>query len=257
MRLICLLLCALAGAAPGLPRAGAAAAGVRREAAKPLSVRVKIDSLEIEERSATTANVRLKVTLELVNTGDRPVIVLSQPPTLVGLELARTPEDFAAGRRLLSTYAGPAVSLAPEWGELRAKLSREQPPSEHTRVIPPGGSWSFAGATGFTVSNMQDYTGRLVRWDELRREGAVSMRLIFEFWPLNLEPGVKRSALRFGRQLQRKWRKLGLLWLDDLLSEPATLRLDGGSTGRALGGSPPPHPVSIRPTVLIPTCRMG
>jgi hypothetical protein len=45
-------------------------------------------------------------------------------------------------------------------------------------------------------------------------------------WPWNVEErGPEREKLKFGHELQERWKDVGLLWLEDVRSEPIMLDL--------------------------------
>jgi hypothetical protein len=48
------------------------------------------------------------------------------------------------------------------------------------------------------------------------------LQVVCEVWPWNVEPAD--AKLSFGRKLQKRWQPIGVLWLDEIYSEP--IRLD-------------------------------
>ncbi|HZN06786.1 MAG TPA: hypothetical protein VFB65_08370 [Pyrinomonadaceae bacterium] len=60
---------------------------------------------------------------------------------------------------------------------------------------------------------------------DLKELSSLWLRVVCEVWPWNLEPSADRSKLKYGRKLQRRWKDVGVLWLDEIYSEPLTLNV--------------------------------
>ena len=61
----------------------------------------------------------------------------------------------------------------------------------------------------------------------------VWLRVVCELWPWNVEPlKADRNQLKFGHKLQERWKDTGLLWLDQIYSEP--IMLDVATIGPTL-----------------------
>lgn len=165
--------------------------------------------------------------LELVNTSPTPIIFLKRQPQFVGAALAKQPDDFATGNHLVSTYAGPAVSLAPEWGALRLGLDKPTPPPDQTRILMSNESWSLEATVGVSLPDHPEMfaPAKSASLKDIKELSPVWLRVVCEVWPWNLEAGADRSKLNYGRELQRRWKDIGVLWLDEIYSEPMTLNL--------------------------------
>lgn len=191
---------------------------------KVISVKTVADSLS----SRYSSNfLEIKLMLELVNTSPTPVIFLKREPRFVGAALAKKPDDFAIGNHLARTYVGPAVSLSPEWVALRMSLDKLTPPSDETRILMPNEAWSLEATVGVVLPDHPEMfsPAKSASLKDIKQLSTVWLRIVCEVWPWNLEPGANRSKSDFGHKLQRRWKDVGVLWLDEIYSEPITLNL--------------------------------
>lgn len=204
------------------------------QTARTLSLRGKVVSVKVipnAPKSRYAANLlEIELNLELINTSTTPIIFLDREPRFVGVALAKQPNDLQNGNYLARTYVGPAVSLAPEWAALRQRLDKRAPPPDQTRILMPNESWSLVATVGVSLPDHPE-TSALAKnasWKDIKELSTVWLRVVCEVWPWNLELGADRSKLTFGRKLQRQWKDVGSLWLDEIYSEPMALRLSGG-----------------------------
>jgi hypothetical protein len=171
--------------------------------------------------------LEIKLMLELVNTSPTPIVFLKREPRFVGAALAKKPDDFALGNHLARTYVGPAVSLSPEWVDLRTSLDKPTPPPDETRILMPNEAWSLEATVGVSLPDHPEMfsPAKSASLKDIKQLSNVWLRVVCEVWPWNLEPGADRSKLNFGRKLQRRWKDVGVLWLDEIYSEPMMLNL--------------------------------
>ena len=207
------------------------AEGTQSQTSKRLCLRGKVISVKVVEDSPrsrySSKFLEIKLILELTNTSRTPIIFLNREPLFVGAALARQPDDFASGNYLARTYAGPAVSLDPEWAALRLSLDRPTPPPDQTRILMPNESWSLGATVGVSLPDHPEMfaPAKSASLKEIKELSTVWLRVVCEVWPWNLEPSADRSKLSYGRKLQRRWKNVGVLWLDEIYSEPITLNL--------------------------------
>ena len=207
------------------------AKGTSNQTDKRLWLRGKVISVNIISDSAgsrySSNFLQMKLLLELVNTGPTPIIFLKRGPLFVGAVLAKQPHDFATGNHLVRTYVGPAVDVSPEWEALRVSLDKPTPPPEQTRILMPNESWSLQATVGVSLPAHPEVflPARGASLKDIKELSSVWVRVVCEVWPWNLEPSADRSKLKYGRKLQRRWKDVGVLWLDEIYSEPLTLNL--------------------------------
>ncbi len=201
---------------------------------KNLALRGKVVSVEIIDYTASAASaliiVRLK--LEIVNTGARPLILLKTPPLFVGAALGRKPEDFSiedlfSSKDLTYDYLGPAISKSPEWAVMRMRLDQPSPPLNLTRILKSGQSWRLKTTVAISVpTDLKRYTfsRRKETLQALLQASPVWIQALGETWPPDLWD-TEKYKVGFGRELQQRWKDKGLLWIDGLRSEPMLLDL--------------------------------
>lgn len=209
--------------------------------AKPmLKLKREIISIEMEELSdRVILNIDSKMSLE--NTGDEPILLLiaSYPESspyapengLPFLEICNKVsgilETEKSEKVLVSRCALPPAEKTPSWQKLRKELDKESPPPNLIKTIGVGEKFEFRilGAVVFwkeryTFSSFADEA----IWSEIKTAKSLLLQTTYRIWSLELEPRY-RGEITFGKKLQKRWRKYGYLWLDDIVSEPVPLDL--------------------------------
>jgi hypothetical protein len=191
---------------------------------KMLSLRGRVESVEIKKVDRASALIDIKVKMELVNTGVKPIILLKREPLFPGGALARNPGDFETGTVLAADAGWPSNDISPEWATLRANLDKPSPPTDETRFLMPGESWPLETSVRLVVpTDPSKYTSSRKKESlaTIQQLSPVWLRVVCEVWPWNVEPlTTDRSDLKFGHKLQERWKDVGLLWLNEIYSEP-------------------------------------
>lgn len=219
----CILLLALVLNAKAYSVAGSDMYIRAEEQTGALCLRGEVLKVELAREDVHSIVFDVKLKLEFVNTGNKPIILLLRPFWLGATSLARSPEDAAAYKYVYSSGHWPSVSTAPEWSELRQRLDQPSPPADLTRIIAPGESFPYeAGATLYIEkAGSLDRTSQ--RWDVIRQTSPLWLQVTLEMWPVNVEPRADPDRPEFGKKLQRRWQQFGALQLDRLTSEPMPL----------------------------------
>ena len=191
-------------------------------------------------------NVHLK--LALVNACPAPLIVLAAErpeyhwgsddgtashPSLYGALMFKRPELSARQDALADTFYGPSdYGDSPEWKALRASLDEPRPPADKVRILMPNDEWHFEDVLRFSIS-LKDKpmcNGGVLcppaGWETIQPLKVVWLRPLLEIWPVNLAPHPLTGKDLFGHTLQKRWRKYGVLQIDDVVSEPIEFDLD-------------------------------
>lgn len=225
MKLVVMLSAISAGFA--LLAANASAQSASGQTSKVLTLRGRVESVRVKEIDRSSALIDIKLQMELVNVGIRPIILLQREPLFPGGALARKPEDFAEGNLLAADAGWPANDISPEWATLRSNLDKPRPPADATRLLMPGESWPVETSVRLVVPTDPDkYTSSRKKESlaTIQQLSPVWLRVVCELWPWNVEPlTTDRNQLKFGHKLQERWKKTGLLWLDEIYSEPMML----------------------------------
>ncbi len=202
-----------------------------KEGSESLTLRCKVGRIDIEKVTESFTRVNLELTLELINTGKRPIILLGKEPAFPGSYLTSNRGDLARANILNTTYFGPAVDLSPEWHNLREALDQEAPPTSVTRTLMPSDSWVLKTRCYLAFDSSSSTYPKAKSFKEVQEASPVWLQVICNVWPFNVEPMADRK-LPFGRELQRRWQRSGHLWLEGLLSEPVLLDLKSQATSK-------------------------
>jgi hypothetical protein len=191
---------------------------------KPIALRGRVESVQVTEIDRSSALIEIKLKMELVNVGTRPVILLQSEPFFPGGALARKPEDFEQGNVLVVDAGWPSNDISPEWATLRSNLDKSNPPADQTRLLMPGESRPMETSVRLVVpTDPSKYTSSRKKESlaTIQQLSPVWLRVVCEVWPWNVEPlNADRSQLKFGHKLQKRWKDVGLLWLEEIYSEP-------------------------------------
>jgi len=197
-----------------------------------VSLRGQVESIEVKSSSASSIMLTVNLKMELLNNGTKPVIFLeAKPPNLSGGVLAKNPNpnDFSSANRLVLQYYGESVDTSSEWIILRDALNQPSPPLDKVRILQPNELWEWKDVVSIampTEANKRSYfDDKRESWENVKQLSTGWLQAICQVWSLNLEPLSRdRTEKTFGRKLQRRWKDVGLLLLDNVYSEP--IRLD-------------------------------
>lgn len=212
------------------------AQGESEQRSKLLTLRGRVESVQVREIDQSSALIDIKLKMELVNTSPRPIILLEKEPLFPGGALARKPGDFEQGKLLAADAGWPANDASPEWATLRSKLDRPNPPADETFLLRPGESRPLETSVRLVVpTNPSNYTSSRQKESltTIQELSPVWLRVVCEVWPWNVELlNADRNQLKFGHKLQERWKNSGLLWLDEIYSEPMMMDVKTASIRR-------------------------
>lgn len=200
-----------------------------------VALRGQVESVEINQSPPSSVSIIVKLKLEIINDGVKPLIFLKEDsPILVGSDLTKNPDKVSPENRLAFLYAGPGVDTSPKWAVLRQSLDQSSPPPDKVRILMPNETWHFNDTAQIylsTEAGNKSVFPKSASWEAIQKLSPVWLRVVCEVWPLNLEPPSRdrtnraRTKLTFGHKLQRRWDRYGRLWLDGLQSIPIKLNL--------------------------------
>ena len=201
-----------------------------------VALRGNVEKIEVEEEDSSSKYamtfVSLTLKLSITNTSEVPLIFLQREPDCNQAIIAKNADDLDVRDKKFLAFSGATSSdlTSVKWVNLRKSLDSPSPPSENTRILAPGETFNFDGWIRFNLpKEPQMYASSPTKSESLARLQELSpvlLRVQCVAWPLNLE-GVnnERRKLIFGRELQTRWKDVGLLWLKDIYSEPILLDL--------------------------------
>lgn len=189
----------------------------------PLRVQGQIVKFEFSQEDAHGITFNLRLKLELVNAGDRPMILLRYPIWLGALTLARSQEDARTHKYIYLSTTWPSISRGPTWKALRQKLNQQHPPAELTQAVSPGNAFQYETDEVLYIEKRGSFDKTSQPWDAIRLASPVWLQVSLEIWPVNVEPKIEPTNLEFGRMLQKRWRQFGQLQIERVISEPIQL----------------------------------
>ena len=190
-----------------------------------VKLRGEVKEIRQLENDRTHVKFRLKLSLNIVNEGYRPVILLKQN-LLIGAEmLARSCEDAKTQKYLYTSTAWPSVSGDPLWSRWRESLDSTVPNQNKVWILSAGESVQFEAATILNIGREEYFDGTRKSWDEIKQSPTVCLQVVIDPWAVNLEPNHDPESPEFGRRLREKWEAYGRLQLKHLTSEPIEISL--------------------------------
>lgn len=191
----------------------------------------KISNLEMVEKKDSFL-FSFDSTLTLTNTGKVPILLfLPETWLCINREIYGIASDEKIEKKLTFNGSLPSISNSKEWLERKEKLDAKVPPLDLFRKLERGQSFIFEQKEWFSISkekaksSVESNFGNF-SWSEIKNAKLLSLRLEYRIWSLNLETYSLSNNKRFGEKLQKRWKKHGYLWLDDIQSEPIALDLN-------------------------------
>lgn len=227
---LCFLLIILANG-QGLPDGG----GIQRKG-EPLVLRGEVGDIVLEREDNHSIVLKMKLSMEFVNHGDKPIIILRQKFWQGAEMIGRTPEEARSSKYLYVGTHWPSVDEGVEWGRMQQSLDQPEPPTELTTRLLPGEAYPYVTEIVLYFEKAGSLDGTRQRWGKILQASPVWLQVSLEMWPINLEPDADPNNLSWGKWLQRRWQSFGTLWLERLTSEP--MRLDLSSFAKMGQGKP-------------------
>lgn len=210
--------------------------------ASPLTMAIKQRSIEnnplkftgrvlgVEKISEDAGSIGFKVRLHLTfgNVGRDPIIIYRYNLWVGATLIAQSLDDALAAKYLHRSSAWPSVWGKASRAALRQKLNQPIPPEDITQIVKPSESYEYDTIAYLGFDKKQKYDGTGKAWAEIKQASPVWLQVTLEMWPVNAELKVNRENPEFGKELRRRWKNAGYLWLDYLTSEPMKLDIVSG-----------------------------
>ncbi len=131
----------------------------------------------------------------------------------------------------------PSIQRSAAWQEVKNEIDSKMLPSNQIQIIKSGealdfdADWSFIFLKKKAINSNDPFWGYSSEYDvlsnEIKNAKDLSLQVTYRVWSSELE---SRSDIKhkkpFGKKLQKRWKKFGYLWLDDIVSEPISLDLN-------------------------------
>ena len=190
-----------------------------------VKLRGEVKEIRLLENDRTHIKFGLKLSLNIVNEGYRPIILLKQDLVIGAKKLARSREDAKAQQYLYTSRAWPSVSDDPAWRRWRKGLDANVPNEKKLWILSAGESVRFDTSTVLYIEKNGNFDGTNKPWDEIQQSATVCLQVEIKSWPANLEPNHDPQNPEFGQRLREKWEAYGRLQLGHLTSEPIEISL--------------------------------
>lgn len=173
-----------------------------------------IESSEVADEG-DRVKLSFKLNLSFRNTGDAPILLLAEKPTVIGRRISCSSKNGQSEDSLFTLWTRPSISKNDGWLKLSKDVNTATPPEGSIRRIEVGETFKMEAADWFYINKDEK------SWNELASADRLSLRLTYEVWPLNIEP--RQSTLddkKLGQELRERWKSFGYLWTDEITSEP-------------------------------------
>jgi hypothetical protein len=195
-----------------------------------------VEDLEVREEDTPSkygmSFVFVRLKMKITNADIQPVILLRSDPLCNEIVVAKEAGglDVRSGNFLAYSSASSSEITSPEWLRLHSSLDQAVPPATETQILYSNDSIDFDAMIRLDLPKHPEmYASSPTRSTSLHRLEELSplvLRVRCTLWPRNLEGiGDERNQLKFGHELQDRWKNFGFLWLNDLKSQPITLDL--------------------------------
>ncbi len=191
----------------------------------------EVSTIEIVKADSNSFIIRLQAKMKLINNSKVPIIFLKRDFLFPGIGMAQNAEDFKTGKLLARSYGGMGCSQTlKEWTSLRKKLDQPSPPAEETFVLMPNEEKVIDAepvGIGVLIDPKKGFSStekESASWEIVKNLPELWVKIVAEPYPSwGLEPDCYGKS--FGNKLQKRWKDVGLLWLDDIQSEPIAFDL--------------------------------
>jgi hypothetical protein len=191
--------------------------------ATDVTLTTDVANISLFENSASSKKFRVHMVLRLNNKSSKPIIILSDSPLIGDIWLAQSKDDAQSQRYIYESSRWPSRDDSPRWKQLHKQLDQKEPPQGITLTIAPGENWEFERDAEFAITKSGSFDKRSKPWQDIQKINPLWFQIRLLMWPNNLEKRMLDPE--FGKQLERRWRAQGWLVIDNILSEPVSLKL--------------------------------
>lgn len=185
-----------------------------------LTLLARVTGGEIMDEGSESVKVKMKLSIEIKNTGSKTALILEQKPLIVNRKIIATPSDATKDTYLFRFQSLPSNGRSPEWERLQKNVNKPIPPHDLIRKLAPNETWTFELTEWFHIGKDTNIDPNSKPWSVIRQASRVWQQITLQLWSRDIEMNTDRKELRFSKMLQRRWRKFGDLQLENLTSEP-------------------------------------
>ncbi|MFV0388157.1 MAG: hypothetical protein ACK5NT_05325 [Pyrinomonadaceae bacterium] len=130
----------------------------------------------------------------------------------------------------------PSLQRTKQWQDVVTEMDKKSPPSSQFQIVKSGETVYFFENLSFVILKKKAIGSNNPYWgygsdinvlaDEILKAKNLTLQVSYRVWSSELEPRSDHKDKKpFGKKLQKRWKKFGYLWLDDIVSEPIPLDL--------------------------------
>lgn len=210
------------------------------DAAEPMILSGRITNV-IKEEKGDSVVLSLALTMSFQNVSEKPILltVSSYPKSspyyipdnsFMSICAKVTGMLEAAEKILYSSCSLPSIEGTSDWQNIRKEFDRKIPPQHRIKFLNPGQSFEFESRVRVSFLREQDpysVNRENALWNEIVAAKCLVLRMTYRIWSLELEPrSGDRNDRPFGKELQKRWKDYGYLWLEDINSQPIEIQLN-------------------------------
>jgi hypothetical protein len=203
-----------------------------RKSLSLLSLSGRIAEGKITDDGANDVKVELKLSLEIKNIGSKPALIFRRKPVVIDRIIFATSSVVESNKYLYRLQTIPSIARNQEWEQIQRRINKASPPPDLIRELVPNENWALEVTTWFYISKSANLDPDSKPWSSIRQASPVLLQLTLAMWSADIEPNVDRGALKFSKMLQRRWRELGNLQLENLVSEKMILDFSSLTSAR-------------------------
>jgi hypothetical protein len=132
----------------------------------------------------------------------------------------------------------PSLQRTKQWQDVVTDMDKKSPPASQFHIVKNGETIDFFENLSFVFLKKKAVGSNDPYWgfgsdinvlaDEIKSAKNLKLALKYSVWSSELEPrsDLLKNIKPFGKKLQKRWKKYGYLWLDDIVSEPIPFDLN-------------------------------
>jgi len=193
-------------------------------ASEKLRLTGQVTEIVVVEEDTKTVRLKMGFDLTVQNISDENVIIYKSDFALLSLNLFTLDKSgkelhlFSVGGRASNYESSEAILLQKE-------LDKDLPPYDFTYLLGARESSSFKIETECVFLKSKISASANLSWDEISKAAPILIRLKLEVFPSYLKKQYESESFS-AFELKNRWKTVGYLLLDDIVSEPVPLNLN-------------------------------
>lgn len=178
----------------------------------------QIKEIVIEKKAETIEHITAIIDFQLQNNSPNTKIIIPDRLQIIGGS-----GSLKNGNHFVN-YSSYGSSTFKSYEKTQQTFNKPSPIIDGVQLLKPNGTWQFSGSLSLeldrSITNPQD------SWTNINNNSPlylnVKIKTVDSYFIRNGKP-IK--GISFWLEIQKRWKKYGYLWLDDITSEPILLDL--------------------------------